>query len=118
MSKAEKYTEKDLDQILDNGFKDSTTFTDWFVSKTRFSNLKVKYKWSRSDSPWGKVPLKTINPETGDSEIIFRECETDILVVFESDEDITFALHIENKLAKTGTLSIMPVGILLGLTVA
>ncbi len=93
------YTEKDLDQILDNAFRNSNAFTQWFLSKTRFSKLTARYKWSRSDHPWGQVPLKVVNPETGKEEIIVRECETDILVIFESDEGLTFALHIENKLA-------------------
>lgn len=52
------YREKDLDKILDDGFKYSKEFSRWFLSKTRFSKLNAVYKWSRSDNPWGSPKLR------------------------------------------------------------
>ena len=99
MGKNGSYSEKDLDQILDKGFINSSSFAKWFLSKTRFSKLNATYKWSRSDHPWGRVPLEVINPLTGENETVIRESETDVLVVFETEDNRSIALHIENKLA-------------------
>jgi hypothetical protein len=92
-------TEKQLDAEINNQFKSSPEFTKWFLSKTKFANKNATYYWSRSDHPWGKVPLDIKNPETGENEQIIRESETDILVVFETENKDRFALHIENKLS-------------------
>jgi len=94
-----KVTEKDLDSTIELAFKNSPLFTKWFLSRTKFSEENATYYWSRSDNPWGVVPVTVQNPETGAEEIIKRESETDILVVFETDTKKRFALHIENKLA-------------------
>ncbi len=94
-----KATEKQLDAEIDKKFKNSSIFTKWFLSKTKFANKNATYFWSRSDHPWGRVPLTIINPETGESENIIRESETDILVIFETKNKERFALHIENKLS-------------------
>ena len=93
------YTEKDLDGILDEGFRNSVEFSNWFVSKTRFSNLAAKYSWSRSDHPWGRFTFEVENPNTGEHEAITRDSETDVLVVYEDPLGNRHALHIENKLA-------------------
>ena len=92
-------TEKQLDAEIDKYFKNSPEFTNWFLSKTKFANKKASYFWSRSDHPWGRVPLTIQNPETGKTEEIIRESETDVLVVFETTKKERFALHIENKLS-------------------
>ncbi len=99
MSGFSPYTEKDLDQVLDKNFINSREFTTWFLSKTRFSDVNAVYQWSRSDNPWGKVPLTILNSETGETETIIRECETDVLVVLQTNDHQSIALHIENKLA-------------------
>lgn len=99
MNNKNQLSEKDLDKILDDRFKKSRQFTQWFLSKTRFSNLNAKYKWSRSDNPWGRFTFKIINEDTGEIEHIIRDSETDVLVVFETENGSNVALHIENKLA-------------------
>ena len=93
------YSEKDLDSILDRGFRNSEIFSNWFISKTRFSDTGATYRWSRSDHPWGRFSFDIENPETGEVEFITRDSETDVLVVFEDDNETRFALHIENKLS-------------------
>lgn len=93
------YSEKDLDKVLDNGFKHSKEFSKWFISKTRFSKLNTAYVWSRSDNPWGRFTFEVINQENGEKGNITRDSETDILVVFEDGSNNKVALHIENKLA-------------------
>ena len=62
------YSEKELDSILDGGFKNFEIFSNWFISKTRFSNIGATYKWSRSDHPWGRFSFDIENPETGEAE--------------------------------------------------
>jgi len=93
-------SEKILDQAIDEAFKKSNEFVEWFLSKTNFKRERASYFWSRSDNPWGKVPLNIKNPKTGKTEQIKRDSETDVLVVFESSTKKKFALHIENKLSK------------------
>ncbi len=99
MDKPKLYAEKDLDKILDTGFRNSDEFSNWFVSKTRFSNFGAYYSWSRSDHPQGRFTFDIENPETGELESITRDSETDVLVVYEDTQGNRFALHIENKLA-------------------
>ncbi len=93
------YTEKDLDKILDDAFINSASFSKWFLSKTRFSDIDALYKWSRSDNPWGRFTFEITNSKDGTTESVTRDSETDILVVFEDKDQYRFALHIENKLA-------------------
>lgn len=99
MDQTVAHNEKDLDKILDDGFKNSELFTKWFLSKTKFSNLCLSYKWSRSDHPWGRFTFEVEDPETRKKVEVNRDSETDILVVFENNSNKNVALHIENKLA-------------------
>jgi hypothetical protein len=87
-----------LDQELEKAFRDNADFRNWFLSRTRFAGRATSYVPSRSDHPWGKFPIELPNPETGVSEIVNKEGETDVLVVLESNEKVRIALHIENKL--------------------
>jgi hypothetical protein len=97
--KMNKLTEKQLDKIIEAAF-DNPVFAKWFLGKTRVGPLDAERKFSTSANPWGKITARIADPVTGDMHEVTRECETDILVVFE--EAIShkrFALHIENKLA-------------------
>jgi len=92
-------TEKDFDQAIDDAFKKSKVFSQWFLKKTKFANENASYLWSRSDNPWGRFTITITNSETGIEEEVTRDSETDILVVYENADGNRFALHIENKLA-------------------
>jgi len=94
-----KITEKILDGAIEEEFKTSHQFVTWFLGKTKFSDTSATYHWSRSDYPWGRIPVTIRDPKTGLEKKIIRDSETDILVVFESKDKKRFALHIENKLA-------------------
>ena len=99
MNKKAKLTEKILDKALENAFRKSPEFCQWFLGRTKkFSDRNATYHWSRSNHPWGTVPITGKNPETGIEETIKRQSETDVLVVFESQGGKRIALHIENKL--------------------
>lgn len=98
MSKVNEMSEKDLDQAVDEGFKNSDEFAQWFLSKTKFSGETASYVWSRSDNPWGRFKIIVKNQDTGEDEEIIRDSETDILVVYETPSKKRFAFHIENKL--------------------
>ena len=91
-------TEKHLDQALNRALMEHPEFAQWFLSKTKFFEEDAKYIWSRANHPWGKVNLEVLNTETGSIEVIEREGETDVLVVFETNQKRRVALHIENKL--------------------
>ena len=92
-------TEKVLDKAIEDAFRSSPAFANWFLAQTKFAHESASYCWSRSNHPWGKVPLPVRDPETGDIAIQHFESETDILVVFATGKGQRFALHIENKLA-------------------
>jgi len=94
-----KPTEKDLDLALEGAFKGNAAFTEWFLDKTKFQGQLASYLWSRSDNPWGRFEFPELNLKTGTHEIVFKEGETDVLVVFQTLDEKRFALHIENKLA-------------------
>jgi hypothetical protein len=91
-------SEKLLDLALETAFKESPEFCYWFLQKTKFSENNAKYHWSRSDHPWGRIKLNYKNPQTGIEEVVIKESETDVLVVFKNQDNSVFALHIENKL--------------------
>ncbi len=93
-----KFDEKDLDKIINEKFKNSPKFSEWFLSKTKFSGEFAGYYWSRCDHPWYRRKYTEINSETGKVEQKAKDSETDILVVFETEHKKRFALHIENKL--------------------
>jgi hypothetical protein len=97
-------TEKILDLALDDAFKTNPDFVQWFLSKTKFASERANYLWSRSNSPWCRIKMEFHNEATGAMETIDRESETDVLVVFETDEGRRFAVHIENKL-RTGSFT-------------
>ena len=99
----EKISEKALDKAIDEAFKTSPEFVDWFLSKTKFASRNAKYHWSRSNHPWGPVPISIHDPITGIEEVTVMEGETDVLVVFETEDAKRFAVHIENKLTSKFT---------------
>ena len=65
--------EKELDTAIEAAFRDNPAFVKWFLSKTKFSASGAVYCWSRSNYPWGKVELKSVNEQTGEAEAITRE---------------------------------------------
>ena len=101
-------TEKQLDAALEESFKSDPDFTRWFLSKTKFSGIPATYFWSRSDHPWGTIDYTITNPETGTEETSRKECETDVLVVFETEQGDRIALHIENKIGTGKFTALQP----------
>ena len=95
----EQPTEKQLDKALENAFRRSQQFCDWFLSNTKFAAQPARYFWSRSDHPWGRIPVPVTDSDSGGTGLTISESETDVLVVFEANSGSRFALHIENKLA-------------------
>ena len=89
-----KGREKELDLALERAFRDNYEFAAWFLGKTRFAGRKATCVWSRSNYPWIRLPLEVADPVTGK---ITRDSETDVRVVFKTDDERRFALHIENK---------------------
>lgn len=90
--------EKELDAALEEAFKSNREFTVWFLGQTKFAGYAEKPTLSRSNHPWGRVVYSSINSQTGLPEKSIKESETDVLVVFQTQDNKSFALHIENKL--------------------
>ena len=103
-----KPTEKELDISLEENFKSSKEFGNWFLSKTKFKNLELDYVWSRSNYPYGKSEVTVLNTVTGLTELTSKEGETDVLVVFQGPDQIRVALHIENKLVSGRFTDLQP----------
>ena len=100
-------TEKQLDQALNAALRERPEFSKWLLSKTKFADEAATYHWSRANYPWGKSALEVENPATGDIEVVEREGETDVLVVFQTSER-RVALHIENKLSSGSFTHLQP----------
>ena len=96
-------SEFDLDEALVAAFRNDAAFASWFLGRTPFAGVAV-YDWSRSDHPWSRVDLVIPNATDGESSVLRRDCETDVLVVYRADDGRRLALHIENKLA-TGSFT-------------
>lgn len=92
-------TEKLLDKEIERAIKYDATFCRWFLSRTKRGANYSRWLWSRSDHPWGKTRLLLPNAKTGALEMVARDGETDILVVFEGKGTQRLGVHIENKLA-------------------
>jgi hypothetical protein len=92
-------TEAQLDAALAKGLAANVQFSQWFFAQTRFAGQSAKCVFCRSDNPWSKVLLEVPHPTSGEIQALDKECETDVLAVYESAAGTRFALHIENKLA-------------------
>lgn len=90
-------TEKELDRELDKALAGSAEFADWFLARTSFAGNRGARVWSRSDNPWGRIPMQVSDPVTRTIETVVKESETDILVVYQLDNGTRVGLHIENK---------------------
>jgi len=92
-------TEAELDTALAVALKEDAAFAQWFLGRTRFRGEEAICDFCRSDNPWSSVRLEAPNPASGELESSARQCETDVLAVFETTDGRRLALHIENKLA-------------------
>ncbi len=90
-------SEKDLDRELEKALASSSEFADWFLARTSFAGKRGTRVWSRSDNPWGRIPVQISDPVTRTIKTTLKESETDILVVYELDNGSRVGLHIENK---------------------
>ena len=90
-------TEKQLDQAFESAVSGNGAFRQWFLGRTKLGAQYPNLVLSRSNHPWGKVGLLLPNPETGALEMVEREGETDVLLVFEGAGAKRLGLHVENK---------------------
>lgn len=92
-------TEKQLDVAFELAVQNDADFLAWFVGRLKHGGTYPHFHWSRSNYAWGKVKLLLPNSETGALETVWREGETDVLVVLEGDSGERLGVHVENKLA-------------------
>lgn len=91
--------EAQLDTALGEALSKNAEFSQWFLGKTRFRNEVATCVFCRSNNPWSSVLFEAPNPVSGELESLARECEMDVLAVYETSDQRRLALHIENKLA-------------------
>ncbi|MGH2508821.1 MAG: hypothetical protein ACRDHZ_15650 [Ktedonobacteraceae bacterium] len=91
-------SEKDLDEALHNGLKENRAFRQWFVQQLQHGHGHDRLVFSRSDNPWGRLPVILPNDVTGALEASTRDSETDVLAVFEDAAGDRLGVHIEDKL--------------------
>lgn len=98
MMTTDRKSEAKLDEALRNALIGDASFATWFLGKTAFANPGAQCDFCRFNNPWSRVTLERLNVDTGEIEAETRDCETDVLAVYEA-EGRRIALHIENKLA-------------------
>ena len=101
-------TEEALDSALAHALFATPDFAAWFLAQTRFREEQASCVFCRSDNPWSTVLLKRPNSNTGELEVLSKQCETDVLAVFETIDGRRLALHVENKLANGSFTPLQP----------
>ena len=91
--------EAQLNTALGEALLKDVAFSQWFLAKTRFKDQSANCVFCRSNNPWSRVTLEAPVKLDGSFAALVRECETDVLAVYETAEKHRLALHIENKLA-------------------
>jgi len=94
-----KPTEAQLDTVLAEALADRGEFSKWFLARTRFKQEVAQCVFCRSDNPWSRVQFELPKPVSGELELLSKDCETDVLAVYETTNARRLALHIENKVA-------------------
>jgi hypothetical protein len=97
-----------LDKALALALFERGEFGAWFLSRTKFRGEQAWCVFCRSDNPWSTVRLERSNPVSGELDILAKQCETDVLAVFETEDGRRLALHIENKLASGSFTPLQP----------
>lgn len=92
-------TEAELDTALADALAEGGEFSVWFFGRTRFGAESAECVFCRSDNPWSSVRFELPNSVSGELEALSKECETDVLAVYQTTDGRRLALHIENKLA-------------------
>lgn len=100
--------EASLDKALEEALRGQPEFAAWFLGRTRFKNEVASCVFCRSDNPWSTVRLERRRALSGELEVLARECETDVLAVFETADGRRLAVHIENKLANGSFTDLQP----------
>lgn len=93
------HTEAELDEAIARALLSEPRIAAWFLARTLFASEVASCVFCRCDNPWGSVQLEVQNASTGEVETLVRQCETDVLAVFATQDSRRLALHIENKLA-------------------
>ena len=91
--------EATLDAALAEALFGQPEFAKWLLGRTRFGGKVAECVFCRSNNPWSMVRLERPNPVSGELEVLSKQCETDVLAVFQTKDGRRLALHIENRLA-------------------
>jgi len=96
--------EATLNYALADALLHDQEFARWFLRQTRYLAEDAKCVRVRADNPWSRVTL-CLPVEGSDAyEEVVRDAETDVLAIFETQDERRIALHIENKLS-SGTFT-------------
>jgi hypothetical protein len=94
---ADVLNEKELDRAFEKAVTENEKFRQWFLSKTRLGCAYQRLVLSNSKHPWCRVKVMLPNPTSGAPEMIKRDGETDVLLVFEGAGGKRAGFHVENK---------------------
>jgi hypothetical protein len=92
-------TEAALDEALAYALFNDRAFASWFFGQTPVFEDGASCVFCRCDNPWSTVFLEVPNALSGVPEVLTKQCETDILAVYQTAGGRRVGLHIENKLA-------------------
>ena len=108
MNDSQTATEAELDSVLANALSSDQQFAAWFLERTKFRGQLTRCVFCRSDNPWSTVTLEHPDAITGELKTLSKECETDILAVYETFDGRRLGLHIENKLVSGSFTNLQP----------
>jgi hypothetical protein len=97
-----------LDEAIANALVNDEKLASWFLGQTKFAQEAAKCVLVRADNPWSKVNLSHSPAEDATLVELSKECETDVLAIFETKDGRRLALHIENKLANGSFTPLQP----------
>ena len=100
--------EASLDTALAEALFPHSELATWLLAQTRFRDEVAECVFCRSDNPWSTVRIERQNPVSGEPEVLSRQCETDVLAVFQTTDGRRLAVHIENKLASGSFTEMQP----------
>lgn len=97
-----------LDEALACALVNDENFASWFLGQTKFALETARCVLVRADNPWSKVNLSHSPTEDAALVELSTECETDVLAIFETNDNRRLAVHVENKLANGSFTPLQP----------
>ena len=101
-------SEKELDLALASALESKPGCLSWLLGHTKFADLEAVFHSCRTDHPWGTHPFPVTDPITGQTAVLDRQSETDILLVVKDRRGRLLGVHIENKIGSGRFTTLQP----------